>query len=83
MIELARRRSDLFTASSISRLAEMNSLNQLRHRYNLASWLDAQMSGIKAFPFGHHCPKNACILVGHCHGRLLPTRLFTQLMQPL
>ena len=53
---VTHHRSDLFTASSISRLAEINLLNQLHHRCCRTSWLDAHMPGIKATPLWSSLP---------------------------
>ena len=90
-IELARCRSDLFNASSISRLARKRSFvsdgggrsDGLRCYRSGRSCSSADMAGVIAFIFSHDGPKDPGVLVGQCHNGFLPATALAQSLRPL
>lgn len=64
LVELARRRSDLFSASSRSRRGrECRSASR--------GWFGAEVVRVEGHPACHHCPQDAGVLVGQRDHRLL------------
>ena len=70
LVELARCRSDLFSASSSSRRARK--LGVVRASSHVG--LDAQVVWVEGNAARHDCPEDPGILVGERHHRLLPSR---------
>ncbi len=81
LVELARRRSDLFNPSSMSRPA--GKLVSDSTKSSGALRLDAQVVGIEGLTPRHHRPQDARVLVGQRNHRLLPTGAFAQRQRPL
>ncbi len=56
---------------------------RLRCRRHRSSWGNADMAGVIALAASHDGPENPSVLVGECHGGLLPAAALAQSLRPL